>query len=219
MPTPSSPPADSADRETIRERPRGARSDRVHQSVLAATQELLIEGGLPAATVDAISARSGVSKATIYKHWPSRTAVAAKAFGRLMADALPLPDTGSTVGDLTEQVRRVSAFYASVPLGTVFAQLTAACVDDPAGAVYFRQYFLDGRREAIKILWHRAVDRGDVSAATSVDDAIDLLFGPLIFRRLSGHYALTEEHATRLAHTALAGLLLRGTPAGPSPRS
>src|ERR1700729_3049792 len=70
----------------IKAHPTGARSLRVHDSVLQATRELLAEGGLAAATVDAISARSGVSKATVYKHWPSRTAVAAEAFGRIMAD-------------------------------------------------------------------------------------------------------------------------------------
>jgi AcrR family transcriptional regulator len=58
-------------------------------------------GGLAAATVDAIAARSGVSKATIYKHWPARTAVVAEGFGGMMSDALPLPDTGSAVGDFT----------------------------------------------------------------------------------------------------------------------
>ena len=63
------------------------RSLRAKDSVLCATKDLLDEGGLGAATVDAISARSGVSKATIYKHWPCRTAIAAEAFGRRMADS------------------------------------------------------------------------------------------------------------------------------------
>ncbi|MGV0592307.1 TetR/AcrR family transcriptional regulator [Mycolicibacterium porcinum] len=187
-------------------RPTGARSDRIHQAILVATAELLDEGGFPAATMDAIAARSGASKATLYKHWPSRTAVAAEAFGTMMTEALPLPDTGSTAGDLTEQVVRVSAFYASAR-GEVFAQLLAACVEDQTGAVYFREYFLAGRRAAITELWQRGVDRGDADADIAVDDVIDILFGPLIFRRLSGHYALTEEHARRLARTALSGLL------------
>ena len=113
--------------EGLRARPGTPRSQRVHEAAVDATRRLLAEGGLPAATMDAIAARSGVSKATLYKHWPSRTAVAAEAFGREMADAVPLPDTGTTVGDLTEQVRLVSRFYAS-PEGTVFAQLLAACV-------------------------------------------------------------------------------------------
>lgn len=187
-------------------RPTGARSDRIHQAILVATAELLDEGGFPAATMDAIAARSGASKATLYKHWPSRTAVAAEAFGTMMAEALPLPDTGSTTGDLTEQVVRVSAFYASAR-GQVFAQLLAACVEDQTGAAYFREYFLNGRRAAITELWQRGVARDDADAGIAIDDVIDILFGPLIFRRMTGHYALTEEHARCLAETALRGLL------------
>ncbi|BDY29204.1 TetR/AcrR family transcriptional regulator [Mycolicibacterium mageritense] len=187
-------------------RPTGARSDRIHQAILDATATLLDEGGYPATTVDAIAARSGASKATIYKHWPSRTAVAAEAFGAMMAQNLPLPDTGSTTGDLTEQVVRVSAFYASAR-GEVFTQLLAACVDDATGAAYFREYFLNGRRAAITELWQRGVARGDADANIAIDDVIDILFGPLIFRRMTGHYTLTEEHARRLAETALRGLL------------
>lgn len=193
-------------------RPTGARSDRIHQAILAATAQLLDEGGYPATTVDAIAARSGSSKATIYKHWPSRTALAAEAFGAMMAQDLPLPDTGSIVRDLTEQVVRVSAFYASTR-GGVFAQLLAACVEDTAGAAYFREYFLDERRAAITELWQRGLARGDIAQAdVAIDDVIDLLFGPLIFRRMTGHCPLTEEHARRLAEVALGGLLSPNSP-------
>lgn len=182
------------------------RSVRAHNDVLAATTALLDEGGLPAATVDAISARSGVSKATIYKHWPNRTAVAAEAFGRRMADVIPLPDNGNARDDLTEQVRRVSAFYAG-HAGRVFAQLLAATVADPDAAPYFREFFLDGRRQAVAVLWDRALDRGEVRPTISVETAIDLLFGPLIFRLMSGHAPLTAAEADAISTAALTGLL------------
>lgn len=192
--------------EGIKDHPRGPRSDRIHQAVLDATAELLDDGGLAAATMDAIAARSGASKATLYKHWPSRTALAAKAFSQLMARSIPLPDTGSAEGDLVEQAKRVSAFYAG-PRGRVFAQLVAACVDDPAGAAYFREYFLSARRDAIATLWQRGVQRGDADPSADIDDVIDILFGPLIFRRLTGHYELSDAHAARLARSALRGLM------------
>ncbi|MCU1684567.1 MAG: TetR/AcrR family transcriptional regulator [Amycolatopsis sp.] len=188
------------------EEPTHPRSVRAKDSVLCATRELLDEGGLPAASVDAISARSGVSKATIYKHWPCRAAVAAEAFGRRMADAIPLPDTGSARGDLAEQVRRVSAFYGG-DSGKVFAQLLAACVTDPAGAPYFRQFFLATRWEGIAELWQRAQDRGEVDAGVGAGTAMDVLFGPLIFRLLTGHAPLTEAEADTLSSAALDGLL------------
>jgi AcrR family transcriptional regulator len=182
------------------------RSLKAKDSVLCATTELLTEGGLPAATVDAISARSGVSKATIYKHWPSRTAIAAEAFGKEMTAAIPLPDTGSAVGDLTEQVRRVSDFYAG-PHGRVFAQLLAACVADPAASPYFREYFLDARRAAVAELWQRALDRGEVNPEISAGTATDILFGPLVFRLMTGHAELTREQADALSSAAVHGLL------------
>ena len=76
----------------IKPAPSGARSARIHELLLKVTGQLLDEGGLPAATVDAIAARSGVSKMTIYNHWPSRIAIAASAFARLMGAAVPVPD-------------------------------------------------------------------------------------------------------------------------------
>ncbi|MEU6697722.1 TetR/AcrR family transcriptional regulator [Pseudonocardia sp. NPDC046786] len=205
MPT----PPDDGPTATRSQRPRSVRARR---AVLDATDELLRAGGLPAATVDGISARSGVSKATIYKHWPSRTAVAAEAFGERMAGALPLPDTGSAVGDLTAQVRRVSEFYAS-QAGEVFAQLLAASVTDPQGAEYFRTYFLAGRRAAIGELWQRAVERGEVDGSIDVEVAQDVLFGPLIFRLLTGHARLGPAEADAIASAALHGLLRRGSEA------
>jgi AcrR family transcriptional regulator len=193
-------------RTGIQAYPTGARSVRVHESAITATRDLLREGGLAAATVDAISARSGVSKATIYKHWPSRTAVAAEAFGGLMADTIAVPDSGSPLDDLKEQVRRVSAFYAAEP---VFAQLLAACVTDPGAAPYFREFFLSGRRSAIEKLWERAVDAGDADSSIDAETAMDVLFGPLVFRLMTGHKPLTTAEADKLSTAAFGGMLLR----------
>ncbi|WP_232667337.1 TetR/AcrR family transcriptional regulator [Pseudonocardia sp. TRM90224] len=192
--------------ETEAARPQRPRSVRAREKVLEATDALLTEGGLPAATIDAISVRSGVSKATIYKHWPSRTAVAAEAFGQRMSAALPLPDTGSAHGDFSTQARLVSEFYGS-PAGAVFAQLLAASVTDPDAAVFFRAFFLAGRRRAIGELWQRALDRGEVDPDIDVEVAQDVLFGPLVFRLLSGHAPLTPELADQIADAALHGLL------------
>jgi AcrR family transcriptional regulator len=185
--------------------PAGARSQRAHDKALDATKQLLIEGGLRAATVDAISNRSGVSKATIYKHWPSRIAIAANAFGLLFADSLPLPDNGNLGDDLVEHVRNVSRFFAG-PRGHTFAELLGASVEDPAGSLYFREHFLDERRTTVLQIWNRAVERGEVASDLAPDDVIDLLFGPLVFRLLTGHYELTDANAECLVTTALVGI-------------
>jgi AcrR family transcriptional regulator len=187
------------------EHPQTPRSIRVHEAAVAATRALLSEGGLAAATTDAISARSGVSKATLYKHWPSRVAIAAEAFGRDVSDAVPLPDTGTTAGDLSEHLRLVGRFYAGAE-GRVFSQLLAATVTDEGGAAYLRAWFLAGRRTTVAVLWQRGVERGDVRREVDADTATDLLFGPLVLRLMAGHLPLTDEATAALADAALHGL-------------
>jgi AcrR family transcriptional regulator len=86
------------------------RSQEAWSGVIAATTALLREGGLPSVTIEAISARSGVGKPTIYRYWPNKLAVAIDAFADQMANEVPPADLGDARSDLTEQVRRVAAF-------------------------------------------------------------------------------------------------------------
>lgn len=66
--------------DQARPRPGRPRSEQSRDAVLAATSELLLEVGLRAMTTDEIARRSGASKATIYKWWPNKYAVAIEAF-------------------------------------------------------------------------------------------------------------------------------------------
>jgi len=178
------------------------------ESVLVATSQLLDEGGLAAVTVDEISARSGVSAASILELWPNPYAIAAEAFGRQAAEAIPLPDTGSAASDLSELARRVSEFYSGRS-GTTVLQLIAACAVDRDTAGHFREFFLTGRRANVAELWQRAIDRGEVDVEIDVETAADLLFGPLIFRLICGHAPLRAAEADALTLAALHGLLAK----------
>jgi AcrR family transcriptional regulator len=174
--------------------------------VLDAAAGLLAEGGLLAATIDAIRDRSGVSKTTIYKHWPNRLCVAVDAFAERLAHEASLPDTGTAHGDFAEQIRRVSAFYAS-PVGSVFAQLLASALRDPEAAEWLDARLLASRQDGIRELWGRAVARGEVRDDIDPDIAIDLLFGPVMWRLMRGHTTLTDAEADKLTDAALNGLL------------
>jgi AcrR family transcriptional regulator len=184
-----------------------ARSVRTRQAVLDATASLMAEGGLAATTIDAIRDRSGVSKTTIYKHWPNRWCVAVDAFTDRLAAEASLPDTGTARGDFTEQIRRVSAFYAS-PVGSVLAALLAGALQDREASEWLRVKLLASRRHGIQHLWSRAVARGEVRPDLDPDIAIDLLFGPVMWRLISGHRPLTEDEADKITDAALTGLLV-----------
>lgn len=182
------------------------RSRRVHDAVLDATSELLAQGGLAAATTDAVSARTGASKTTLYKHWPNRLALAVEAFTRHMAGAVTPPDTGSTEGDLRAHLRMVAEFY-STPEGRVYAELLAATVTDPVARHLLRTGFLDRRRELVLATWRRGVERGDIDRELDFQAVNDVLFGPIIFRLISGHAPLDATQADLIADVALGGIL------------
>ncbi|MFI5958866.1 TetR/AcrR family transcriptional regulator C-terminal ligand-binding domain-containing protein [Cryptosporangium sp. NPDC051539] len=186
-------------------RPPSARSVRTRRAVLDATAALLAEGGLGAATIDAIRDRSGVSKTTVYKHWPNRLCVAVDAFADRLALDAALPDTGTARGDLVEQIRRVARFYAS-PIGRVFAQLLAAAAQDPDAAGWLRDRLLNSRRDGAQQLWGRAVARGE-ARDLDPDIALDVAFGPVMWRLLRGQKPFTEAEAGQVADAVLDGLL------------
>ncbi|WP_432856494.1 TetR/AcrR family transcriptional regulator [Amycolatopsis sp. CA-161197] len=185
--------------------PVSTRSSRTRRAVLDATAALMAEGGLTATTVDAIRNRSGVSKTTIYKHWPNRLCVAVDAFAERLASDASLPDTGTVRGDFREQIRRVSAYYAS-PVGSVFAQLLANAIQDPVASEWFQTRLLASRQRGIHQLWDRAVSRGEVRSEIDPDLALDLMFGPVMWRLVSGRRLVTADEADTIVDSVLNGL-------------
>lgn len=173
---------------------------------MAAATALLEKGGLPLVTIEAVSARSGVGKPTIYRYWPNRLAVAIDAFAARMASQFPAADLGDARSDLTEQVSRVAAFYATHD-GTVLVQLIGATAADPAAAQQLRDRFLAGRWAETTLMWQRAVARGQARADVPPEVAIDALFSPIVYRLLVGHRPIDPQAAAAIADAALNGLL------------
>ena len=200
-------PDSSAEIAPLASRPLRKQRGRVRTMVLQATRELLLEGGLKAATVDAISTRSGVSKATMYKYWANRTIIAIDAFAEYMTEHVPVPDTGSARNDMIVHLVHVGEFYAS-PAGTIYAQLLAQTVSDPGARELLISRFLEGRRQVARLLWQRGFDRGEVRRDVDVEVAIDVLSGAVIFRLIAGHASLDRINLKAIADAALGGLLV-----------
>jgi AcrR family transcriptional regulator len=179
------------------------RLSRTREAVLSATAQLLREGGLGAATIDAIRDRSGISKTTIYKHWPNRLSVAIDAFADRLALDTVLPDTGTARDDLTQQIRTVSAFYSS-PVGSVFAALLSQAAQDQDARSWLETRLDGSRQHGIDVLWQKAVLRGEVRSDLTANLAFDILFGPLMWRLLTGRHALSESEIDALVESVLA---------------
>src|SRR6202000_695497 len=104
MPAAGRPGPARSDAELAEPAPRGRpRSARAHEAILKAAAGLLLEHGLAAVSMDAVAARAGVSKATIYRWWPTKETLALDALYTEWTAAAPVPkDTGSLRGDLNQ---------------------------------------------------------------------------------------------------------------------
>src|SRR5215472_10789247 len=124
-----------------------ARSEKAHSAILAAACELLLQRGLAAVSMDAVAARAGVSKATIYRWWPSKETLALDALYTEWAAAQPLVvDTGSLRGDLLAVLRPWARAVGSGPYGRVIAALVTEAQTDPAFAAEYRDRVVSPRR-------------------------------------------------------------------------
>lgn len=178
---------------------------RSERAILNAAYELLIEHGLEATSVEAIAARAGVSKVTIYKWWPNRAAVIMSAFLRRSGDTLPYPDK-MTRDEIVESLIRMADSFRG-PTGTAIRALIAESQTDPDVAQAFRDGYINARRRHGAEIVRRAIEVGVIRAADP-DVILDLLYAPLYFRLLVGHQPLSDEAIHEHVTLALDGLLV-----------
>jgi AcrR family transcriptional regulator len=180
----TTPAADGAGTRATKGRAPERRSDRARIAVLEAADDLLVERGYAAVTMEGIAARAGVAKQTIYRWWPSKFDVLMDTFLQDAEGALQIPDTGTAGGDLRQQLRQLAQFLTGSAAGKVMLALIGQAQHDEAMAAVFRRRFLDERRALDKTILERGVDRGEIRADTDLDLAIDMIYGPVYYRVL-----------------------------------
>ena len=188
--------------------PRGRpRSEKAHKAILDAAAELLLARGLSAVSMDAVAERAGVSKATIYRWWPTKETLALDALYTEWATVGPSPrDTGSLRSDLLALLRPWARLTSSRPYGRVIAALITEAQTDPVFATEYRQRVVEPRRDQARAIFRRAIERGEIPPDTNIEVALDLLYGPLYHRLLHGHAPLTDRFTQDVIDMALNGI-------------
>jgi AcrR family transcriptional regulator len=175
------------------------------EAVLAATAEMLKVMPLRDIAIEEIAKRAGVGKTTIYKWWPAKAYVALDAFLKVMQKSVTVPDTGCAKRDITEQLKSVIRFYTG-STGAIVKQFFAEGQSDPEFRQAFLKRFLRSRREATRVMWERGWERGELDPNIDIDVAMDIVYGPLIFRMLTGHAPLNDREAEAIVDAALSGI-------------
>ncbi len=189
----------------IAARPGRPRSEKTRLAILDAAADLLLSNGFSEATIEAIAARAGVSKVTIYKWWPSRGAVAIDAYFHRFIQSTIFPDSGNTVVDITTQVLHLIETFRG-RAGEVMAELLGQAQLDPALSDVLRERWLQPRRALSTAVLQRGIDRGEIRSDVTVSIVLDEIYGPVYFRLMTRLHPLTDEFATELVQNVLRGV-------------
>jgi AcrR family transcriptional regulator len=168
---------------------------------------MLLEQGLDAVSMDAVAARAKVSKATIYRWWPTKQTLALDALYHEWAAVPPAQDTGSLDGDLLSLLRPWARLASRRPYGRAIAALLTEAQCDPAFAREYHTRFIEPRRDQARAIFRRAIERGELPESADVELALDLLYGPIYHRLLHGHAPVSDRFVRDVVSTALNGIV------------
>lgn len=177
------------------------RSAGVDEALLDATLQLAGEVGINGMSMDDLAQRAGVSKATIYRRWPSKEALVLDALASAIRP-FDLVDTGSVRGDLEVYLAELGRRMQTGRSSDVLPDLISASARDVALRESLDEW-VRHRRQPLTIILGRAIQRGELAAATDLDTIIDALIGAFMYRRLLSHAPLDDAFVTRLLHTVL----------------
>ncbi|HYN97854.1 MAG TPA: TetR/AcrR family transcriptional regulator [Pilimelia sp.] len=192
------------------------RNERSRRAILTAALALLTETGYADLTVEAIAARAGVGKQTIYRWWRSKGAVILDALveAATAAGEVVLPDTGDLAADLQAVVRATVAEFADPRLSATTRAVTIETLTDDALAEQARDRLLRPQLDAVRSRLRAGQRAGQVRTDVDLDQVVELLFGPIYHRWLLRTGPLTDAYADGVVALALAAITPAGTTRG-----
>jgi len=185
-----------------RRRP-GGRSARIQAVVFEATLRLLEEKGYEALSFASIAECAGVHEATLYRRWKAKEQLVLDAATHRVADAIPVPDTGTFRSDLVEILQSLRTFLQSA-IGQALIQTAVATVHIPQFCVWRRDLWRQ-RRADLQVIFDRAMARRECAPQIDAQLFLEILIGILYVRLFVVNEPVDETLPKRVVDLVLSG--------------
>ncbi|AZS35621.1 putative HTH-type transcriptional regulator [Microbacterium lemovicicum] len=139
--------------------------------ILDAALDVLAETGYDGMTIDMVAARAKAGKATLYRRWSSKEDLVIDAVARMKSGDLNLsspPDTGTLRGDLVAMVKSPTLKNAEHRL-KVMAGIMSMIARNPELAAAAQAALIEPRAAANRLIFQRAIDRGEIPADADLE--------------------------------------------------
>lgn len=186
--------------------PRGrSRDEDARQRVLDAAFELVGANDPGQVSINDIAATAEVAKQTIYRWWPSRTAVILDALVVGTMKATPFRETDDIRADFEAHLRTVIRLFNS-PTGRIVREMLAEAQADTTIADEFRERFWQPRRDLSANRLTRGIELGQIRGDIDHEIVLDAIYGPLWTRLMIGHLPLSSVHAAKITSAIWPGI-------------
>src|ERR1700760_2290572 len=192
---------------------RGPRSQQGVEKGREATMAELARVGFPGLTVEGVAKAANVNRTTIYRRWPSKSALLLAVLEPGLERFDHDPDTGSLRGDLLALLLMMGE-TAALPEGQAGHPAVGPTSDDPKELV---DRVNDRALGAFRRAFDRARARGEVRPTDDTEMIAHLTFFGAVLWAETRERTPTEEECRRILQVVLAPLA--GSSWAPHPRS
>src|ERR1700677_4151976 len=194
-----------------RGKPGRPRSEQAEQAIIEATLDLFAEQGFEGVCVEAVAARAGVGKATIYRRWPNKEELLLAAFGSLKSP-YPEPAGVSVRDDLVAMLKVMCSDKADPRKARRYALLLGEGEKYPRLMARYKETVVEPRRDVMRAVIRRGIETGELRPDVDVEVALLALTGVILAKEKSAAGdpdALNDEFAARVVDGVLLGLAAR----------
>jgi AcrR family transcriptional regulator len=192
-------------------KPGRPRSEQAEQAIIEATLDLFAEQGFEGVCVEAVAARAGVGKATIYRRWPNKEELLLAAFGSLKSP-YPEPAGVSVRDDLVAMLKVMCSDKADPRKARRYALLLGEGEKYPRLMARYKETVVEPRRDVMRAVIRRGIETGELRPDIDVEVALLALTGVVLAKEKSAAGdpdALNDEFAARVVDGVLLGLAAR----------
>jgi AcrR family transcriptional regulator len=184
-------------------KPGRPRSERAEQAILDAALELFTENGVGGVCMEAVAARAGVGKATIYRRWASKEDLLLAAL-TLLKSPLPEPRGESVRADMLAMLQVMCQDASDPTWLSRYSLLLGEGEKYPKVMQQYKEKILEPRRDLMRSVLRRGIATGELRPNADVEVALFMLNGAVLAAGKDG--SSTPELAERIVDEALRGL-------------
>ena len=178
-----------------------SKAARSHAAIMDAVYELLQETSARSLTMEAVAKRANVGRPTLYKWWPSKAALLMAMFHERLAEKPGKLPATTIEAALEAKMRRLVTSLNGL-FGKVMADLIAEGQSDPKLLQDLHDHVRMRRAQSVAEIEQGKLS-GEFRRDLDSEIVVDMLLGPLYYRRLLGFRPLTRAYVSQLTRQVL----------------